>query len=170
MALLCLLPAMSLIIRHIWFFKGTGKTLEMEAMRQKLFSINAMDCPVQVIKKKRSLIVTWNHSDWKWCDYMSCAGMKTLYELCLHFEPATNTVNISDKIRSVYFIVCPDEVKTGLFSWPRPLLNLYTGEKWTIEKYIDCIPPDFSFTPQEIKSPVLGTLRKHGWNIRFHYF
>ncbi len=169
-ALLLLLPAVTLIIRKIWYFQGQGPTLELDAIERKLLTVNEMDCPVRVVKKKRGLIVTWKHEDFKWCDYMSYAGMKACYELHLRFEPSTNTVNTGDRIRSIYFIVCPDEVKTGLFSRPKPLLGLDSNKQWSMDRYSDCTPMDFTFMPQEIKYPVLGTLLQNGWNIRFHYF
>lgn len=167
LVLLSLFPALALIIRKIWFFKGAGEPITLKGLQDKLMQINAAQGPVQIVKKKRKWVVTWKYQEKLWCELMSHTGLTRLYELHLYFDDATKTVQLADRVRKIKFNDCPDRVKKGIFARPRPLLKVRLGKQWGVENYKDRQPHDYDFRPIEIKSPVMGTILKNGWNVRF---
>ena len=96
--------------------------------------------------------------------------MKKLYELWLSFDNNTKTVSMTDKYRSVDWTLSPIKLKTGWFALRKPYFRVETGEAWGVENYVDSDPDTYSFSPNEIKSPVLNTIVKSGWNVRFSLF
>lgn len=165
-----LLPVLNMLLKKIWFFRGMGKTVPLATLKKQLLAINEVQGPVQVREKKNRLIVTWHVTSPKWCEWMNRHGMNRLYELHLRFDSATNTVETVDRVRSLQFIDCPEKVKTGFFSRPKPFLQVGLGKQWGVENYRGRNPEEYSYHSREIKSPVVGTLLKNGWNVRFCFF
>ncbi len=165
-----LVPALSMIIRKVWFFRGHGEPVALEILKEKLLAVNNAEGPIQVQEKKKKFVVTWNYSSPQWCELMNRGGMDALYELHLIFDNATKTVVVADKVRALRFIDCPEKVKTGFIGKPKLFLKVGLGEQWSVDNYIDTEPQDYSFQPGEIKSPVLGSILKSGWNTRFIFF
>ena len=93
--------------------------------------------------------------------------MTRLYELWLRFDNNTKTVTMTDRARSLNWDLSPITVKTGRLSLPTPFYRVEIGPEWGVENYNDTIPQDFSYTPDEIKAPILNTILKNGWNVRF---
>jgi hypothetical protein len=165
-----LIPFLSMIIRKIWFFRGHGEPVALKMLQEKLLAVNHGKGPVLVQEKKKKFIVTWHYANPQWCELMNRIGMDRLYELHLFFDNATKTVVFSDKNRSLRFVACPEKVRTGFIAKPKLFLKVSLGEQWSVDNYTGAEPQDYSFLPGEIKSPVLGTVLKCGWNVRFSFF
>jgi len=165
-----LLPAAAMIIKKIWFFKGIGEPVVLDLLHSLLFEVNNLDAPVQIKKQRKKFIITWRLGDQNWCERVEKTGMKKVYELWLTFDNSTKTVILSDKYRSVNWDLSPITVKTGWLVYSKPNFKITTGEEWGVENYEDTAPEDYYFTPDEIKSPVMNTILKNGWNVRFSLF
>lgn len=163
-------PALSMIIRKVWFFHGHGEPVALEILKETLLAVNTIAGPVQVQEKKKKFVATWHYSSPQWCELMNRSGMGALYELHLFFDNATKTVVVADKMRSLRFVDCPEKVKTGFIGKPKLVLKVGLGEQWSVDNYIDREPHDYSFQAGEIKSPVSGSILKSGWNVRFSFF
>ena len=173
---LCLWAALSIlvviavagtILKKIWFFQGTGDPVSLEQVRQRLLTINTMQCPVAAIATRKKMILTWRIQETQWCELFSRLGISRLYELHCRFDADTRTVFLSDRIRSADFLICPDQVKLGRRRIPLPLLRAQSRRFGTIEQYSTLAAYDYALHPREIKSPVLGTILACGWNVRF---
>jgi hypothetical protein len=165
-----LVPALALILKKIWFFQGQGEPVVLDLLQGMLLGINDMDCPVAARKKGRKIIITWRAHDPQWCERFAEKGMKRLYELWLTFDNHTKTVRATDRHRSVNWDLCPISIKTGWFSYSRPLFGINLGAEWGVENYRDTPAEEYSCSPAEIKSPVVNTILKNGWNVRFTLF
>jgi len=163
-------PALAIIIKKIWFFKGRGEPITQAALEHILLEINDYDAPVQVKKHRQKIILTWRHQNQFWCEMLEKKGMKKIYELWLGFDNSTKTVTMSDKYRSVNWSLSPIKIKTGWFALSKPYFRVATGLAWGVENYVDSSPEDYTFSPNEIKSPILNTVLKNGWNVRFSLF
>lgn len=164
------IPAAGIIIRKVWFFKGNGEPVVIDLLVSKLMEINAFDTPVEVRKQRKKMVVTWRINDQNWCERIEKVGMKRLYELWLRLDNNTKTVTMSDKYRSVNWDLSPISVKTGWLVLSKTYFRVTLGDEWGVENYEDTAPEDYNFTPEEIKSPVMNTLLKNGWNVRFNLF
>jgi hypothetical protein len=161
------IPAAAMIIRRSWFFRGSGEPVVLELLRAMLLEVNTMDAPVEVREQRRKITVTWRLHDKHWCERIEKTGMKRVYELWLYFDNSTKTVTMSDKYRSVNWDMSPIAVKKGWLVLSRPFFKVTTGSEWGIENYRDTSPESYSYSPEEIKSPVMNTMLKNGWNVRF---
>lgn len=168
LVLVSLFPAMAMIIRKIWFFKGKGEPIPYEALKTALLMINEGGGPAIVKEKRKGLIVSWNYQEPKWCRLMDKLELSQLYELHLSFDTATKTVNFSDKTRSIRFLICSEKVKVGLLGRPSPVLKVNRAKGDSLKSLTDATGYDHSFNPSEIKSPVLDAVLQSGWNARFH--
>lgn len=164
------IPALSIIIRRTWFFAGSGEPVSQAVLQHLLSEINELDAPVQVKKQRKKMIVSWRFQDQSWSELLEKKRLKKLYELWLRFDNSTKTVIMSDRYRSVDWTFSPFKVKTGWFSFSKPYFKVATGLNWGVENYVDSSPDDYSFMPNEIKSPILNTILKNGWNVRFSLF
>ncbi len=167
---LSFIPALGMLIKKIWFFRGTGESATLAQLQEHLLAINAMPGPVQVIGKRNKLILRWRYQELQWCELFSSLGVSRLYELHCRFDPSTRTVLLVDRMRTADFLICPERVKIGALRIPLPLFRLRLGRVGTIERYKTAAPHEYHFHPREIKSPVMGTILASGWNVRFSLF
>lgn len=165
-----LFPALAVIVGKVWFFRGRGEPVVLDLLLSLLMKVNDIDAPVSVIKRGKKLVCTWRYTEPHWCERLEQKGMKRLYELWLRFDNSTKTVTLTDRYRSVNWVLSPVTVKTGWMSYSKPLFGVRTGDEWGVENYADTGPDDYAFNPHEIKSPVMNTILKNGWNVRFSLF
>ncbi len=167
LALFSLGPALSFLIKRIWFFRGKGQAVALHELRQHLLAINEIHCPVRVKEKGKRLIVEWRYDDPEWCEYMAAANVTRLYEVLLGLDESTNTVTFSDRGRKIDLSLCPIRIKTGFLSRPRLFFGIKIGKDRGVNQYSMVRPTDFRFKAQEIKTPIVNTILGHGWNVRF---
>jgi len=167
LASVVLLAFFGMMLKKIWFFRGTGDPISLDQLRQRLLTVNAMDCPVAAVARRQKIILTWRYQEVQWCELFSRLGLNRLFELHCCFDADTRTVFLQDRIRSADFLICPERVKTGGLRIPLPLLWARSKRLNAIEQYATLAPHDFAFHPREIKSPVLGTILASGWHVRF---
>lgn len=165
-----LLPALAIILKKAWFFRGQGEPVVLDLLQDLLLAVNEHDAPVSVQKRGRKMAASWRYQEPKWSERMEKKGMTRLFELWLRFDNNTKTVTMTDRYRSVNWDLSPIVVKTGWLALASPLCRVRIGPDWGIENYEDTIPEDYTFSEQEIKSPFLNTILRNGWNVRFSLF
>lgn len=160
-------PTLAVIIKKAWFFRGHGEPVLLKLLEAILLDVNNSPGPVQVVRKRKRLVVTWKYNDPQWCELFRHQGMKKVREIRLRFDNSTKTVTLSDRQRSIRFVSCPAKVRTGLLALPRPYFAVQCGKEWGVENYDGTGPEDYLLRAGEMKSPVMGTILKNGWNVRF---
>ena len=164
------LPALSIIIKRVWFFKSTGEPVPQDRLKEILMEVNEFGGPITVKMSRNKLVASWKYQEQSWCELLEKTNMKRMYELWMDFDNTTKTVFLTDKYRSTDWKLSPIKVKTGWFAYPKPYFKVTTGEEWGIDNYVDSSPDDYNFSQKEIKSPFLNTILKNGWNVRFSLF
>ncbi len=144
-------PALGIIIKKAWFFKGKGEQFALERLMEILLEINDFNAPISVTKHGKKIVATWRHQSQDWCELLEKTQMKKLYELWLSFDNSTKTVSMTDKYRSADWSLSPIKVKTGWFAMSKPYFRVDTGIVWGVENYVDSNPDDYNFSPNEIK-------------------
>lgn len=162
-----LIPLLNIIIKKAWFFEGADQPVILDLLMAMLIDLNKENLPVIVKKTRRHLIITWRYDDATWKEHLEFSGLKKVYELHLLFDNSTKTVTFTDRFRSVNWNYSDEKVKTGWLAFPGLVLRVKTGAEWEIENYLYKEADTFSFMPLEIKSPILSTIVKNGWNVRF---
>jgi hypothetical protein len=163
-------PALAIILKKAWFFRGGGEPVVLDLLHSILMQVNDLDAPVTVGRQGKKLVCTWRYKEPHWCERLEKSGMNRLYELWLHFDNSTKTVTMSDRYRSINWDLSPVSVKTGWLSYSKPYFAIKKGREWGVENYEDTDPDGYTFSPNEIKSPVMNTILKNGWNVRFSLF
>ncbi|MCL2458416.1 MAG: hypothetical protein FWF31_06105 [Desulfobulbus sp.] len=170
LVLLALLSLTNMLLRRIWFFRGQGEPVSLDQLRQRLLSVNAMECPVMALGKRRKIVFTWRFKELRWCELFSRLGKNRLDELHCRFDADTRTVYLSDRVRLADFIICPDRIKISRPRIPLPLLRASSKRLNAIKQYADLAEHEYAFHGREIKSPVLGTILASGWHVRYTLF
>ncbi|HHO47372.1 MAG TPA: hypothetical protein ENN06_02780 [Desulfobacteraceae bacterium] len=170
LAAVFLVPGLAAILKSVWFFRGSGEPVVLDLLHSVLMKVNDIDAPVTVRRQGKKLVCTWRCHEPHWCERLEKSGMRRLYELWLRFDNSTKTVIMTDRYRSINWDLSPVSVKTGWLSWSRPFFKVQTGDQWGMENYEDGVPEEYTFSPNEIKSPVMNTILKNGWNVRFSLF
>ncbi len=168
LVLLSLFPALSLIIRNIWFFEGQNKTVSQKELQSIILAVNQGNNPIYATAKKKKILLSWRYEESEWCKHMQKAGLQKLYELKLTFHAPTKTVFLSDRVRSFEILICTDQIKKGLFPLYRPYFKVSLRQQLTLKTLQGKPAHEYMFQPKEIKSPVIGSILKNGWNVRFN--
>lgn len=164
------IPSLAIIIKRVWFFEAKGEPVPLERLQAIIKEVNDYGSPVYIQSKRSKLKASWKLNEQSWCELYENARMKKIYELWMAFDKTTRTVTMTDKRRSADWKLSPIKVETGWFAYPKPYFNVAVGKDWGIDNYVNSTPDDYTFTPREIKSPILNTILKNGWNVRFSLF
>ena len=168
--LISFLPLVNSIIKKTWFFPSEGEPVSHSLLLSLLQEINNFNSPLIVRKTRKKLILTWRVDEPGWEEKIEKAGVKKLYELHLHFDNHTKTVSMSDRFRSVKWDYLGKKSSTGWFAFPSPFFKIELGKQWGVDNYKNGSPESYNFLPEEIKSPLLNSIIRNGWNVRFAIF
>lgn len=162
------LPFLDWAIKRVFHFPGEGTPIAEADLRARIQALNRFDGPVMVQERKKKLVATWKYVDAQWWELLAKAGLTRVYELHMKFDAPSKTVTLIDVTKSVSWRAAPTEVRLrGGFS--RGVILAYEiGKAWGIQRSFQ--PGkiyDYRFVPQEIKNPVLNTILRAGWDVRF---
>ena len=165
LALVLFVPALSMLIRKIWFFPGRAEPVSASVLRQNLLQFNDQNIPIAVQEKGKALVALWRYDDPNWCELMDLSGMKRFLEMRLLLDERTHTVTIRDRFRKVNLELCPVKVKPALAAIPGVVLAVpvETDQDPAVAR----LPVDYTFKPKELKSPVVNLILNQGWNVRY---
>ncbi|MCI5145776.1 MAG: hypothetical protein D3923_09640 [Candidatus Electrothrix sp. AR3] len=172
-AALYLLPLpffLRLIIHKVWFFPGRGEPVLLEMLEFMLLAINDLPNPFQVQKTRSGICLRWHCDDPDWCKRMLHARLQNNYELSLEFESRTRTVVMRDRVRQVDLSLCPLRIRSSMLTCPRFFCHVHIGPEWGINTFEQTAAEDYCFQPQELKSPVVNTILRNGWNVRLELY
>ena len=167
LAFVCFVPALTLLIRKIWFFHGHSEPVSETVLREKMLALNDRDIPVRVRKKGKALVVQWRHDDPKWCELMEISGVKRLLEMRLGLDERTHTVTVRDRFRKVNLEFCPVKVKTSFVAIPGAVLLVPSPTPKDADPFSSRLPVDYTFRPRELKASLTSLILSEGWNIRY---
>jgi hypothetical protein len=114
------------------------------------------------------LVLTWKYVDARWWQVLSKAGLTRLYELHVKLDEKRHVATLIDVTRSVQWRAGPSQVYIGGRFGRGILAGYEIGEQWGIaENWELSVVFDYKFVPAEIKTPVMNTLLRSGWDVRF---
>jgi len=169
----------SRLVKKIWFFQGSGEAVPEKQLRKALLVFNGENIPFTIHERGKRMRVQWRFEDPFWGEHLAATGIKRFYELHLSFAPDTRTVTVTDYNRRVDLDLCPIRVRPSFFALPRPCFQLKLSRKTKrsrdeestaeIIQNISSVQ-NFHFKPEDLKTPVVQLILKHGWNVRFALF
>ncbi len=163
-----LIPFMQFIAKRVYRFKGEGSPVSESALRDVIQHINTLDAPVAIEERNDRLVATWKYVDAKWWEIFAKAGLEQVYELHMKLDETKKTVTMIDIHKSVSWQAGPSEVRLrgGFF---RGISTTYEiGKQWGIKENFELGKIyDFKFSSSEIKYPIMNTILRNGWDVRF---
>lgn len=162
------IPYLDFIAKKVFSFPGEGEPIPLEGLRAEIKDINQFDAPVMVQGSKGKLVVTWKYVDAQWWELLAKSGLEKIYELHIKFDEGKKEVTLIDVNKSVSWRAGPAQVKVrgGFFRGIN--FSVEIGKRWGIkENFALGKVYDYKFTPQEIKAPVMNTILRNGWDVRF---
>jgi hypothetical protein len=168
-------PYLDQVAKRVFSFKAEGVPLSAAALRDLILSVNNFtDAPVMVEERehalthKHSLVVTWKYVDARWWELLAKAGLTQLYELHVKLNEEHRVVTLVDVHKSVAWRAGPTQVRLG-GGFSRGLIFAYEiGQQWGIKENWGLGQVfDYKFVPSEVKLPVMNSVIRSGWDVRF---
>jgi hypothetical protein len=163
-----LIPFMQIVSKRVFYFKGQGSPASEDELRGVIKNINNLEAPVMVQEKGDKLVATWKYVDARWWEILAKAGMEQVYELHMKLDGKKKTVTMIDIHKSVAWRAGPSQVRLrgGFF---RGISSTYEiGKQWGIKENFELGKIyDYKFVSGEIKYPIMNTILRQGWDVRF---
>ena len=175
LVLIGFIPLLDVAAKRVFFFRGEGPPLPASALRAQLLAVNDWDgAPVQVEQRTRrdggpgTLVVTWRYVDARWWELLARSGLTQLYELHVRLDEGRHRATLIDVTKSVQWRAGPTQVRLRANWFRGVLFEVEIGRAWGIrENWQLGELYNYRFAPAEIKFPVLNTLLRAGWDVRF---
>ena len=162
------IPYLNFVSKKVFYFRGEGDPIPEEELRALINDVNRFDVPVWVKEHGDKLIVTWRYVDAKWWEILAHAGLEKVYELHIKFNDQKKEVTLIDVEKSVSWRAGPTQVRVSGGFFRGVIFALEIGKQWGIKENFQLGKVyDYKFTPQEIKTPVMNSILRSGWSVRF---
>ena len=163
-----MIPYLNYVTKTVFRFKGKGRAVSEAELRAEIREINNLDVPIMVQERGRKLVITWRYVEARWWEILAKAGLTKVYELHVKFNEDREEVVLVDVLKSVAWRAGPAEVRLSGGFFRGVQFGFEVGKQWGIR---ESLKPgkiyEYTFSPQEIKSPVMNTVLQSGWDVRF---
>ena len=168
------LPYLNWATRQAFTFRGEGQPVPLDTLRAELKAVNQFDAPVMVEERKRKLVATWKYVDARWLEFFAKAGLTKTYELHMKFDETRHTVTMVDKTKEASWSAgvsgAPASGGTSASGSASQgvLMAFEIGKQWGIKENFELGRVyDYRFVPSEIKMPILNSILRSGWDVRY---
>lgn len=161
------------LTKVIWIFKGDAvKPTSFEEIKKEILELNRPDLPLMVTEKSPThLIISWKYVDAKWWEVFRKAGMTGAYRLHVKFSPDKHEARLIDIVTKINWNKGPSGFHFSFTFFRGISMEFSIGKAWGIRENFSLGKIyDFKFNNMEIKNPVLNTLLRAGWDVRFALF
>jgi hypothetical protein len=168
LAIFAFVPFLDWATKRVFRFPGEGEPASVADLHSLLMDVNEFDAPVMLQERKGKLVATWKYVDARWWELLAKAGLTKLYELHIKLDEDEHRATLIDVTKSVAWRAGPTEVRLrgGFF---RGVMWAYEiGKQWGIKENFQLGKIyDYKFVPQEIKYPIMNSILRSGWDVRF---
>ncbi|MFL5698274.1 MAG: hypothetical protein ACJ797_14385 [Ktedonobacteraceae bacterium] len=165
------LPYLNYVAKSVFFSKGEGQAISQAQLQRRLEEMNTFDAPVMVQRKRRGYLFTWRYVDARWWEAFQQAGLTEMYELHVKLNERQHRATLTEVTRSVNWGVGVDGVHLGWSGFRGVVGGWERGVAWGIrENFAPGKLYDYTFTPSLVKNPVINTILRSGWDVRFAIF
>ena len=168
LAVAIMVPYLDWAAKKVFRFKGEGEPVSEAELRAQIQAINQFDAPVTIEERKGKLVATWKYVDAHWRELLGKAGLTKVYELHIKFDHAQRLVTLIDVTKSVSWRAGPTHVRLRGGFFRGTTLAYEIGKQWGIKENWELGQVyDYKFVPQEIKMPIMNSILRSGWDVRF---
>jgi hypothetical protein len=168
LAIVIMVPYLDQMAKRVFRFRGEGEPVSETELRTQIQAINEFDAPVMIEERKGRLVATWKYVDARWWELLAKAGLTKVYELHIKFDDVQHLVTLIDINKSVSWRAGPTEVRLRGGFFRGIMLAYEIGKQWGIKENFELGKVyDYKFVPQEIKMPIMNSILRSGWDVRF---
>ena len=161
-------PYLNWATKRAFAFEGEGEPVPLDTLRAEIQAINGFDAPVMVEERKRKLVATWKYVDARWLELFAKAGLTKTYELHMRFDEARHTVTMVDRTKGAQWRVGVGGGSMSASTTQGVVMTYEVGKQWGIKENFELGKVyDYKFVPSEIKLPILNTILRSGWDVRY---
>jgi hypothetical protein len=172
---LLFVPYLDQVAKRVFAFRGEGEPLPIAELRDLILSVNStVEAPVMVEERQRRLtgrrvlVVTWRYVDAQWWEALARAGLTQVYELHVRLDKKRHRATLIDVHKSVSWRGGPSEVRLRGGFLRGVIFDYEIGARWGIQENWELgTVYDYQFVPSEIKLPVMNSILRSGWDVRF---
>jgi hypothetical protein len=172
--ILAFVPFLDQVVKRSFHFAAASSPIAADQLRRQILSVNRYRAPVMAEERLYDLVLTWKYVDIRWWEQLAKAGLNRLYELHIKLDEKRSIATLIDVYRTVDWRTGPAQVQVGsarglVGGMSRTVVFRHQiGEQWGIEEnWAGKVAYDLEFVPTEIKTPVMNTLMRSGWSVRF---
>lgn len=173
--ILAFIPYLDQVIKRTFTFRGEGQPVPAGMLCRQILAVNRSRAPVMAEERLYDLVLTWKYVDARWWEVLSKAGLTRLYELHVKLDEKRCVATLIDVHKSVYWRagptqvhIGPTRVQVGGHLRRGILVGYEIGKQWGIkENWEQGVVFDYKYVPAEIKTPVMNTILRSGWDVRF---
>lgn len=168
LAIVIIVPYLDQMAKRVFRFRGEGEPVSETELRAQIQAINEFDAPVMIEERKGKLVATWKYVDARWWELLAKAGLTKVYELHIKFDDVQHLVTLIDITKSVSWRAGPTKVRLWGGFFRGIMLAYEIGKQWGIKENFELGKVyDYKFVPQEIKMPIMNSILRSGWDVRF---
>ena len=159
-------PYFGWVAKQVFRFPGQGSPVSEAELRARICEINHFDVPVMVEERGRKLVITWKYVDARWWELLAKAGLTKIYELHVKFHASRHRVTLIDITKAVSWGVGPTVVHVAWTGFRGISAGYEIGVQYGIRENLS--PGkiyEYKFSPQEIKTPVMNSILRSGWDV-----
>lgn len=165
-------PFLNWAVKRVFSFPGEGQPIPLETLRAQLEAINTFDAPVMVNQQNGKLVVSWKPADPRSPEPIAGADLNRSYQLHIKFDETRHTVTMLDRTNgtsrrpglddSSRSHADGDSVAQGV------IMAHEVGNGWGIRRTFELRQlNEYEFMPAEIKLPILNSILRSGWDVRY---
>lgn len=149
--------------------EGEGEPASVDKIRALLMAANEFDVPVSVTQKGRNTyIFSWRYADAKWYGILSKSGMQKTSELHVKLNEQAHTAKVVSVMKSVRWGVGATGIRLSGSYFRGAIQSYERGAAWGIdETFGQSKLYDYTFSLGELSNPVINSLLRNGWNVKF---
>jgi len=120
-----------------------------------------------VTEENGRLVVTWKYVDAKWWEIIAKSGLTKVYQLHIKLNVRKKEAILIDVKKDVSWGVGPTKVRLSGGYFRGIVTGIEIGDQWGIKENIHLGKIyEYKFQPSEIRTPIMNTILKSGWNMR----
>ena len=161
-------PYLNWAIKRAFHFRGEGQPVPLDTLRAQIQGINDFDAPVMIEERKDKLVATWKYVDASWLELFAKAGLTKSYELQMKFDEARHTVTMVDRTKQASWRAGMSGGSGSASASQGVVMAYEVGKQWGIKRSFELGKIyDYKFVPSEIKLPILNSILRSGWDVRY---
>jgi hypothetical protein len=173
--ILAFVPYVDQVTKRVFYYRGEGQPVSAAQLRRQILSVNRSRAPVMAEERLYDLVLTWKYTDVRWWEALAHAGLTGLYELHIKLDGKRHIATLIDVHKPVDWGTGPTQVRVGPAGrlvgsnvFRKVVCAREIGEQWGIqETWGQGEVYDHTFVPTHIKTPLMNSVLRSGWDVRF---